>query len=74
MLWPAEVLRLGADRQVVFVRGLAHPILATRVRYYAEKCFAGLWDRWRDGAVVVPLMLELKPLRLEHRRMRIGGE
>jgi hypothetical protein len=51
---------------VLFVRDAPHPILATRLRYFEEAMFAGLWDRWRGGAAA-PLMIEHKPLRLTHR-------
>lgn len=74
LLQPSEVLRLGRDQVIAFVRGVPQPILGVRVRYYAEAMFAGMFDAWRDGSTaVVPLMLEhvplrlgLAPLRLEH--------
>jgi type IV secretion system protein VirD4 len=70
LMLPSEVLRMGRDAAVVFVRDAPHPILATRLRYFNEAMFAGLWDRWRDGAVV-PLMIEHKPLRLEEKPLRL---
>ena len=72
LIQPSEVMRLGRDKMVVFMRGLAHPILAERVRYYDDAAFTGLWDRWRSGVqAVVTLMVEHKPLRLEHGVLRI---
>ncbi len=67
LMLPSEVMRMGPDKTVVFVRGLLQPILCERVRYFAEKVFDGLWDRWRDGkpAAMVHLLLEHTPLRLE---------
>lgn len=56
---PNDVLRMGPDAAVLFVRDAPHPILAGKVRYFMEAAFAGLWDRWRDGAVP-PLMIEHK--------------
>jgi hypothetical protein len=56
------VLRLGRNAAVLFVRDAPHPILATRLRYFEESMFAGLWDRWRER-VAPPLLLEAKPLR-----------
>jgi type IV secretion system protein VirD4 len=70
LMLPNDVLRMGGDAAVVFVRDAPHPILAGKVRYFAEAAFAGLWDRWRDGAVV-PLMIEHKVLRLEEQPLRI---
>jgi type IV secretion system protein VirD4 len=57
----SDVLRLGRNAAVLFVRDAPHPILATRLRYFEEAMFAGLWDRWRDGAAA-PLMIEHRPL------------
>ena len=75
LMLPAEVLRMGRDEAVVFVRDVAHPIRAKRVRYFAERMFDGLWDKWRDGAAVPkalmiehkPLRIGVEPLRLEHK-------
>ena len=79
LLQPSEILRLGSDNALVFLRGAPHPILAKRVRYFTEPMFDGLTDAWRAGSrMAVPLMLEHKPLRLdqtplriEHHRLRI---
>ena len=47
----AELLRLSPDDVLVFMnREIAAPIKASRVVYYRERCFKGLWDRWRDAA------------------------
>lgn len=63
LMLPAEVLRMGRDTAVVFVRDAPHPVLAGRLRYFEDTRFTGLWDRWRDGAPA-PLMIEHKPLRI----------
>jgi type IV secretion system protein VirD4 len=66
----SDVLRMGKGAAVVFVRDAPHPILATRLRYFEEVQFAGLWDRWRDGATL-PLMIEHQVLRLEEKPLRL---
>ena len=43
LLTPDEIRRLPADQQVLFVRGLA-PVLAHRLRYYADGAYSGLYD------------------------------
>lgn len=79
LMLPSEVLRMGRDQAVVFLRDAPHPLLAARIRYFNESSFAGLWDRWRDGKVVPlmiehkPLRIEQRPLRLEHVPLRLGG-
>jgi type IV secretion system protein VirD4 len=70
LLQASEVLRLDRDAVLVFLRGVAHPIKAARLRYYEEEMFTGLWDRWREG-VVAPLMIEHKPLRIEQKPLRL---
>ena len=50
LLQPAEILRMGREKMVVFVRGLAQPVLADRLVYHADRRFDGQWDRWRDRA------------------------
>ena len=44
LLMPHEILRLPESRQLVLIHGKP-PILAERVRYYADPEFAGLFDR-----------------------------
>jgi type IV secretion system protein VirD4 len=66
LMLPSEVLRMGREAAVVFVRDAPHPVLAKRLRYFEDGRFAGLWDRWR-AEVAVPLMIEHNPLRLTHR-------
>lgn len=39
LMLPQEVKALGARREIVFVEGLAHPILARKIRYYRERYF-----------------------------------
>jgi type IV secretion system protein VirD4 len=78
----SDVLRMGKDTAVVFVRDAPQPILAGRLRYYEEAMFKGLWDRWREGAAVPkplmlehkPLRLEVKPLQIEHLPLRLEGK
>ena len=62
LLQPAEILRMSRQEALVFMRGLPHPIRATRVTYFAERMFNGLWDRWRGSRA--PLMIEHKLLAL----------
>lgn len=45
LMTPDEVMRLHEDNQLIFVRG-ARPVVAEKVRYYREKEFAGLFDKW----------------------------
>ena len=72
LMQASEVLRMARTEALVFLRSAAHPIRATRVRYYAEREFAGLWDTWRDGAASpAPLLLELKPLRIEQKPLAL---
>lgn len=63
LLQPAEILRMGRQEALIFMRGLPHPIRALRLMYFAERVFDGLWDRWRSDAVM-PLMIEHKALML----------
>ena len=51
LLDPSEILRLPRDRVLVFITGSSRSaILATRLIYFKERYFRGLWDRWRGGA------------------------
>jgi hypothetical protein len=51
LLDPSEILRLPRDQVLVFITGSSRSaILATRLVYYKERYFRGLWDRWRGGA------------------------
>jgi type IV secretion system protein VirD4 len=43
LLMPDELRRLPAKQQVLFLQG-TRPVLATRVLYYADPAFAGLFD------------------------------
>lgn len=71
LMQASEILRMSRDEALVFMRGVPHPIRCQRVRYYAERMFDGMWDRWREGTgAVVPLMLDHKPLRIEHKSVR----
>jgi type IV secretion system protein VirD4 len=72
LMQPSEILRMRQQDALVFVRGLAHPILAQRVEYFMERMFAGLWDVWRASGPPPPLLLEHKALRLEEKLLRIG--
>jgi len=44
LLMPHEIMRLQEGRQLVLIQGKS-PILADRVRYYADPEFAGLFDQ-----------------------------
>ena len=68
LLQPAEILRMGRET-VVFVRGLAQPVLADRLVYHADRRFDGQWDRWRDGRAHRPLTAELKPFGADIARL-----
>lgn len=72
LMLPSDVLRLGKQAAVVFVRDAPHPILAARLRYFEEAKLDGLWDRWRVGAPA-PLMIEHKPLRIEQALLRLSS-
>ena len=39
LLRPEEILRLGEEYMVAFVRGMPSPILARRVEWYADRSF-----------------------------------
>lgn len=61
---PSEILRMSANDVLVFKnRQVSAPIRARRVIYYHEKCFKGLWDRWRDAAVSRVAAPELRTAR-----------
>ena len=45
LMTPDEVMRMPNDTQVIFVQGVK-PILAEKVRYYADKFFAGKFKKW----------------------------
>lgn len=50
LLDPSEILRMRKDEAVIFMQDeVAYPIRAKKVRYYEEKRWKGLWDRWRDA-------------------------
>jgi len=48
LLDPAEIMRLP-DRWALILmpRQVAYPILATKVRYWLERRWKGMWDPWR---------------------------
>ena len=45
LMTPDEVMRMPNDSQVIFVKG-ARPILAEKIRYYADPEFKGKFDSW----------------------------
>ena len=48
LLDPAEIMRLPDRRALILMpRQVTYPILATKVRYWLERCWKGLWDQWR---------------------------
>lgn len=51
----SEVLRLPSHQCLVFMRDVvSHPILATKVQYWKERQFKGLFDAWRAASPVHP--------------------
>ena len=46
LLMADEILRLPGHQQILLITG-QRPILAMKIRYYEEKAFKGLWERWR---------------------------
>jgi type IV secretory pathway TraG/TraD family ATPase VirD4 len=44
LLMPQEILRLPSDEELLLLQGKP-PILADRVRYFADREFAGMFDR-----------------------------
>ena len=55
---PSEILRMRSDEVLVFMRRqVAAPIKAKSIRYFEERRFAGLFDKWRTdnaASVVAP--------------------
>ncbi|HEY0329881.1 MAG TPA: type IV secretory system conjugative DNA transfer family protein [Rhodopseudomonas sp.] len=48
LLDPAEIMRLPDRRALILMpRQVTYPILATKVRYWLERQWRGLWDPWR---------------------------
>lgn len=45
LMTPDEVMRMPGDSQVIFVQG-CRPILAEKIRYYADPEFKGKFDSW----------------------------
>lgn len=39
LLLPQELKALGEDKEILFVEGLGHPVLADKIRYYREPAF-----------------------------------
>ena len=48
LLAPDEIMLLPESCELLFVQG-CRPILAEKVRYYAERLFRGRWSAWRPG-------------------------
>jgi type IV secretion system protein VirD4 len=48
LLDPAEIMRLPDRRALILMpRQVTYPILATKVRYWLERAWKGMWDHWR---------------------------
>ncbi len=47
LMTPDEVMRIPNDTQVVFVQGVK-PILAEKIRYFADSEYKGKFDEWND--------------------------
>lgn len=55
----SEILRLPRKRAIVLFNGAVRfPVLGTKVQYYRERAWRGLWDPWRSSAKVIPLPVE----------------
>ena len=39
LMLPQEVKALGADKEIIFIEGVSHPILAEKIRYYRDRFF-----------------------------------
>lgn len=39
LMLPQEVKALSADKEIIFVEGVPHPILAEKIRYYRDGFF-----------------------------------
>ena len=51
LLDPAEIMRLPDHRVLILMpRQLAYPVLARKIRYWRERRWKSLWDRWRVEA------------------------
>lgn len=48
LLAPDEIMLLPESCELLFVQG-CRPILAEKVRYFAERKFRGRWTKWRPG-------------------------
>jgi type IV secretion system protein VirD4 len=42
---PDEVMRMPNDAQIIFVQGVK-PIVAEKIRYFADRAFKGKFDKW----------------------------
>lgn len=49
---PDEIMRMGANEQVIFIQGLP-PIRAGKVPYYVQTNWTGMYDQWHgdDGVI-----------------------
>lgn len=52
---PSEIMREKRHRCLIFFNGtVRYPVLASKVRYYAEFRWRNMWDRWRPDDEEVP--------------------
>jgi type IV secretion system protein VirD4 len=48
LLDPSEIMRLPASQALILMpRQVRHPILATKISYWKERRWKGMWDVWR---------------------------
>lgn len=45
LMTPDEVMRMPNDAQIIFVQGVK-PIVAEKIRYFADRAFKGKFDKW----------------------------
>lgn len=41
LMLPQELKAMGDDKEILLVEGMAHPVMAEKIRYYREKAFTG---------------------------------
>jgi len=64
LLAPDEVMMLPESAQLLFVQG-CKPILAEKLRYFAERFFRGRWTKQQNGAEDGGYLLEIPKLLSE---------
>jgi len=74
LMLPQEVKALSADKEIVFVEGVPHPILAEKIRYYRD----GFFKKRLLPKVELPVIgdanrqqLETTPVMIPHQMMQM---